>query len=182
VTVCEPQDLIYSNSPVHWIADSRDASHPVKAMQIYVDNRLVVNSPSSSLNESVSLSKGPHFVVTKAWDNSGANFQSDRHITVYSGRPGETCPAAPSSLNVCLPTQNQTTSTSLHVFANSDATDASITAVQVYIDNHLVYNDKSGSTYVDTAFPVTAGSHYVVVKAFDANGKTYSESRSVHAQ
>ena len=40
VTVCEPQDLIYSNSPVHWIADSRDTAHSVTAMQIYVDHKL----------------------------------------------------------------------------------------------------------------------------------------------
>src|SRR5262249_6310589 len=106
VTVCEPQDLIYSNSPVQWIADSRDTSHPVTAMQIYVDNSLVVNSPSASLNESLSLTKGPHFVVTKAWDKSGVNFRSDRSITIYGGSQGETCAAAPSSLNLCLPTQN----------------------------------------------------------------------------
>jgi hypothetical protein len=43
---------------VQWIADSRDTSHPVTAMQIYVDNKLVVNSPSSSLNEPLTLSSG----------------------------------------------------------------------------------------------------------------------------
>jgi hypothetical protein len=182
VTVCEPQDLIYSNSPLQWIADSRDTSHPVTAMQIYVDNKLVVNSPSASLNEPLSLAKGPHFIVTKAWDKSGANFQSDRNITIYSGTPGETCPTAPSSINVCLPTQNETTSTSLHVFANSDSSDAQITAVQVYIDNKLIYNDTSGATYVDTAFTVTKGSHLIVVKAFDANGKSFFESRNITAQ
>jgi hypothetical protein len=42
VMVCQPQNLIHSN-PVHWIADSRDTSHPVTAMQTYVDNKLVVN-------------------------------------------------------------------------------------------------------------------------------------------
>src|SRR5579864_1623471 len=138
VTVCEPQDLAYLNSPVQWIADSRDTSHPVTAMQIYVDNKLVVNSPSSSLNEPLSFSKGPHFVVTKAWDNSGASFQSDRSITIYSGTPGETCPAAPNSIDVCLPTQNEVTSTSLHVFANAYSS-SQITAVQVYIDGKLIY-------------------------------------------
>jgi hypothetical protein len=181
VTVCEPQDLIYSNSPVHWIADSRDTAHSVTGMQIYVDHKLVVNSPSSSLNESLTLAKGPHFVSTKAWDSSGANFQSDRNITVYSGARGETCPAAESSLNLCLPTQNETTSTSLHVFANSDSA-AQITAVQVYIDSRLIYNDTSGSTYVDTAFTVTPGTHAITVKAFDADGNSFSEARNITAQ
>jgi FG-GAP-like repeat len=182
VTVCEPQDLIYSTSPVHWIADSRDTSHAVTATQIYVDNKLVTNSPSASLNEELSLAKGPHFVVTKALAGSTASFQSDRRITIYSGVPGETCPASPASMNFCLPTQNETTSTSLHVFANSDSSTAQITSVQVYIDNNLIYNDTSGATYVDTAFTVSAGTHLVVVKAFDANGKSYSQSRNITAK
>lgn len=181
VTVCEPQNLIYSKSPVHWIADSRDTAHDVTAMQIYVDHKLVVNSPSSSLNESLTLAKGPHFISTKAWDSSGANFESDRNVTVYSGAPGETCPAAESSLNLCLPTQNETTSTSLHVFANSFS-GAQITAVQVYIDSKLIYDDTSGSSYVDTAFTVTAGAHHITVKAFDADGNTFSQSRNITAQ
>jgi hypothetical protein len=181
VTVCEPQNLAYSNSPVQWIADSRDSRHPVTDMQIYVDGTLTVNSPSNSINQSLPLSLGPHFVVTKAWDESGANFESDRNITIYSGSPGETCPAAQSSLNLCLPTQNQNTSTSLHVFANSSSP-AQITAVQVYIDGKLIYNDTTGSTYVDTAFTVTKGPHSVVVKAFDAQGDIFSESRNIKAQ
>jgi hypothetical protein len=182
VTVCQPQDLTYLNSPVHWIADSRDTNHPVTAMQIYVDHKLVVNSPSSSLNESLNMSNGPHFVVTKAWDNSGANFQSDRSITIYSGTHGETCPAAPGSINVCLPTQNEVTTTSLHVFANADSTANQMTAVQVYIDGSRIYNDTSGATYVDTAFNVAKGSHSVVVKAWDADGNVFSQARNVTAQ
>ncbi len=181
VTICEPQDLAYSNSPVQWIADSRDTAHPVTAMQIYVDNKLVVNSPSSSLNERVTMAKGPHFVVTKAWDTSGANFVSDRRVTVYSGTPGETCAASLSSVNVCSPTQNETTSTSVHVFANSYSV-ALITSVQVYIDNSLVYNDTSGATYVDTAVTVKPGSHSIVVKEWDADGSVYSETRNITAQ
>jgi hypothetical protein len=181
VTVCEPQDVTYENSPVKWIADSRDTSHTVTAMQIYVDHKLVVDSPSSSINENISLVTGPHFVVTKAWDSSGANFQSDRRITIYSGKPGETCPTSDSSLNVCLPTQNETTSTSLHVFANSESP-AQITAVQVYIDGRLIYNDTSGATYVDTAFTVSKGTHSVVVKAWDANGNALRQARTIMAQ
>jgi len=180
VTVCQPQDLIYSNSPVQWIADSHD-TNTVNTMQIYVDNKLVVNSPSSSLNESLALTKGSHTVVTKAWDSTGANFRSDRNVTIYSGNPGETCPTPALSLTICFPTQNQTTTTSVHVFANSDS-DWPITAVQVYIDNKLVFNDTSSSTYVDTAFTVSKGQHNIVVQTFDAAGRIFSGSRTINAQ
>lgn len=182
VTVCHPEDLTYMTSPVEWVADSRDTSHPVTAMQIYVDNKLIVDSPSSSLNEPLKLSNGRHFVVTKAWDKSGANFRSDRTITIDSGTQGETCPAAPGSIDVCLPTQNQVTSTFLHVFANADSTVNQMTAVQVFIDGKLIYNDTSGATYVDTAFTVAKGHHLVVVKEWDASGNAYTQSRNITAQ
>lgn len=97
-------------------------------MQVYVDNKLLVNSPSSSLNEPLTLSKGPHFVVTKAWDESGADFVSDRDITIYSGTPGETCSASTGTRNVCLRTQNEATTTSLHVFAIAASSGAQMTA------------------------------------------------------
>jgi hypothetical protein len=181
VTVCEPEDVTYENSPVKWIAESRDTSHSVTAMQIYVDHKLVVDSPSSSINENLTLVNGSHIVVTKAWDSSGANFQSDRRVTIYSGTPGETCPTPDSSLNVCSPTQNQTTGTSLHVFANSQSS-AQITALQVYIDGRLIYNDTSGATYVDTAFTVSKGKHSVAVKAWDANGNAFRQGRTIMAQ
>src|SRR5215831_14184875 len=181
VTVCQPQDLTYVNSPVLWIADSRDTSHPVNAMQIYVDHKLLVNSPASSLNEYLSLSKGPHLVVTKAWDTSRANFRSNRSVTVYNGTPGETCAAAQNSINVRLPTQNEVTTTSLHVFANSYSA-AEITAVQVYVDGKLIYNDTSGATYVDTAFSIAKGQHLLVVKGWDADGNVYAQSRNITAQ
>jgi hypothetical protein len=77
--------------------------------------------------------------------------------------------------------QNQTTPTLVHVFANSNSS-AIITGVQVYIDNELVYNDASHTTYVDTAFTVTKGLHNILIKAFDANGRFFQESRTIDAQ
>jgi hypothetical protein len=97
--------VIYPNSPVHWVAGFEGYERTGDGdADLCVDNKLVKISPSASLNEELSLARGPHVVLTKAWDNSGANFRSDRYITIYSGTPGETCPAATDSLNLCLPT------------------------------------------------------------------------------
>ena len=182
VTVCQPQDLAYSNSPAEFVADATDTTNSVTAMQIYLDNKLVFQTSSSTLNESVAMSNGPHYVVTKAWDSSGKSFISPRHITAYSGIQGETCPVGDPAINICLPTQNEITSTSLHVFANANASPALVTAIQVYIDGSLIYNDTSGATYVDTAFTVAKGGHGIVVKAWDADGNVYTESRNITAQ
>jgi hypothetical protein len=110
-----------------------------------------------------------------------ASFRTDRNVTIYTGKPGETCATPANSVNISLPKPNQTTSTSVHVFANSDSI-VPITSVQVYIDNVLVYNDTSSTTYVDTSLTVTQGSHNIVVKSWDAEGNVYSQSRNITAQ
>jgi len=182
ITECLPVDNTYSNSPLHVNAWSTDGAHVVTAMQLYVNNSLVVSqSHGDNLNYTVTEPDGDYFVVTKAWDSSGANFRTDRHVSIYTGTPGETCPTNVNAINVCSPTQNQTTTTSLHVFANSAST-YPITSVQVYIDGTLVYNDTSQSTYVDTTLSVAAGSHSVVVKAFDSRGTVFSQTRTIKAQ
>jgi hypothetical protein len=73
------------------------------------------------------------------------------------------------------------TGTCLHVFANSQSS-AQITALQVYIDGRLIYNDTSGATYVDTAFTVSKGTHSITVKAWDANGNAFRQARAIMAQ
>jgi FG-GAP-like repeat len=181
VTECRPPDNTYSTSPLHIVSRAFDAGHTVTSMQLYINNQLVAKRAGASLNYSRSVSDGAYFVVTKAWDNAGASFRTDRHINIYTGKPGETCATPANALHICLPTQNQTTSTSVHIFANSHSA-VPITALQIYIDNKLIYNDTSHTTYVDVAFSVTQGSHDIVVKAFDANGKIFSESRNITAQ
>jgi hypothetical protein len=181
ITECMPVDHTYSNSPLHVNALSTDTAHKVTAMQGYVNNSLIVSQATNSLNFSTTEPDGDYLVVTKAWDSSGANFRTDRHVHIYTGTPGETCATKLNALNICSPTQNQTTTTTLHVLANSQSLNI-VTAIQVYIDNALAYNDTSGTSYVDTTFNISTGSHYIVVKTFDMSGKVLSASRTIKAQ
>jgi hypothetical protein len=181
ITECAPVDYTYLNSPLHITARTTDNNHTVTTMQVYLNNALATSQSANFLNYSTTLSDGDYLVVTKAWDSTGANFRTDRHVQIYTGTPGETCATAANAINVCSPTQNQTTTTSVHVFANSQSS-FPISAMQVYIDGSLVYDDTSGSTYVDTTFKVAAGTHSIVAKAWDTAGTIFSESRTITAQ
>jgi hypothetical protein len=181
ITECMPVNNTYLNSLLRVTAKTTDTAHTVTTMQLYLNNALALSQAGNFLNYGATEPDGNYFVVTKAWDSSGASFRTDRNISIYTGTPGETCPTNANAINICSPTQSQTTTTSLHVFANSAST-YPITAVQVYIDGTLVYNDTSQSTYVDSTFSVAAGSHSVVVKAFDSHGTVFSASRTIKAQ
>jgi hypothetical protein len=181
VTECQPVNQTYTNSPLKIVAKSTDTAHAVTSMQVYINNALKYSAGVNSLNYSTTLADGAYSVVTKAWDSSGASFQTNRNVSVYTGTPGQTCATPASSLTVCLPTANETTSTSVQVLANS-ASSYPITSVQVYIDGTLVYNDTSQSTYVNSTFSVTTGQHSVVVKAWDSSGKVFSQTRTITAE
>jgi hypothetical protein len=179
VTVCQPQEATFSNSPLHIVA-SAFSNNPANVMDVYIDNQLQASFPSQSFDSYFSLPNGDHFVVVKGWQADGTSFQSDRHVTIFSGAAGQTC-AAPSStalsVNACLPAQNATLHSPVQIFANSYSP-RPITAIQVYIDNNLVFNDPT-STEVNKLFNVGLGSHFIVVKAWDATGNSVTDSRTI---
>ena len=178
VVVCTPSDNKYSISPVHVIANANDAAHPVTALQIYADNKLVFQTSGSHLDTKLPLANGPHSIVVKAFDSSGANFRSDRHVAVYSGSSGSTCSTGPNSFSVCAPPQGATLHSPVRVFA-AGYDDNPATAVQVYVDGSPKYNDTSGSDYVDQSFGLSPGAHLIVMKLWDATGKVFTVSRNI---
>jgi len=178
VTVCQPQDSTASNSPLHIIAQG-NSSNGIAAMQVYVDDVLQQDFSTSSFDAFFNLPLGDHFLVVKGWDSTGASFRSDRHVNIFNGTPGQTCatPSSALSVTVCLPAQNASLSSPVQVLANSWAPD-SIAAIQVYIDDNLVFDDPT-ATWLNQNFDLAPGSHNIVVKAWDANGTPISDSRTV---
>jgi len=179
MTVCQPQEATFSNSPLHIVAEG-DSNNPVTAINVYIDDALQGSFSGSSIDQFFSLPNGDHFVVVKGWDSTGVSFRSDRNVTMFSEAAGETC-AAPFttvlSVHACLPAQNATLHSPVQIFANSYSP-RPITAIQVYIDNSLVFNDQT-ATEVNKLFDMGPGMHFIVVKAWDGNGNQISDSRTI---
>jgi hypothetical protein len=177
MTVCQPQEATFSNSPLHIIAKG-NSSKTVTDINVYIDNVLKGQFAASSIDKTFTVANGSHFVVVKGFDSTGASFQSDRHVTIFTGAPGQTCAVAPTlSVHICLPAQNATLHSPVQIFANGYSP-RPITSIQVYIDNQLVFNDLTASE-VNKLFSMSLGSHFIVVKFFDANGNEISDSRTI---
>src|SRR5262249_1602756 len=133
MTVCQPQEATFSNSPLHIVAETDPAATDI---DVFFDNVKKGSFSSALLNQFFSLPAGNHFGVVKGFEANGSSFRSDRHITIFSGAPGQTC-AAPSStalsVHACLPAENATLHSPVQIFANSYSP-RPITAIQVYID------------------------------------------------
>jgi VCBS repeat protein/Big-like domain-containing protein len=82
VNVCSPAANATVNSPVHVVAAAKSTAK-ITAMQIYVDSKLVFNTPNTSqISTDVPMAKGAHTLVIKAWDSTGRSFFVTRKITV----------------------------------------------------------------------------------------------------
>ncbi len=183
VTVCVPVDGAYVPSPVMIEANAYDMT-PVTALQEYVDYKLVYSKHATSFSTSLEEALGPHSLVTKAWDAQGNSYRSDRNITVFSGAAGVACPAALGAAAICLP--EGTSGSPVHVLANGYTPNVP-TAAQLYVDGKLVVNQtgcvngscSGGTSYVDSYQNLTAGTHDLVFKLWDAQGKTYVAQKTV---
>lgn len=82
VTICTPANGATVTSPVHIVAKTTD-SHTVTAMKIYVDNVAKFSTNASSIDTSIAMTTGSHFVVAQAWDNAGQVFKKGVTITVH---------------------------------------------------------------------------------------------------
>jgi acid phosphatase len=171
VTICAPTPGSTDSSPVTFSAAAK-SNNPVTAMQIYVDNNLTYTVNAATLNTSLAMTAGSHYVVVQAWDSTGAYYKTPVTITVGSSTPTGTCTASVAGVNVCAPVAGATSGSPVQfVAAAKSSSTAPITAMRIYVDNVSDYLTNSSS--LNTSLSLTAGSHYVVVQAWDSTGAYY---------
>ena len=186
VTVCQPVNNTYTPSPVTIQADAYDR-YTVTAMQEYIDNQEVYSAGVTSFTKSWAEPVGTHLFVTKAWDDTGASFRSNRTVTVYNGTPWPACPTAENSASICLP-GGTTASSPVHILGNGWTQNVP-TAAQLFIDGDLVVNNKGcdpsgdncdgGTSYIDTTQSLSSGTHQLVFKLWDNKGNAYGAHQSI---
>ncbi|MGO4517825.1 FG-GAP repeat domain-containing protein [Terriglobus sp. 2YAB30_2] len=189
VTVCVPVDNTYLPGPTVRVQANAYDTHQVTALQLYTNGNLTYSQPVSSFDQSFPMNNGANFLVVKAWDYTGLNFRSERHINVYSGTPEPVCPAALGTANMCLPS-GATSGSPVHILANG-YTPVVPTSAQLYIDGHLTIEDDGciqnagcvgGSSSIDTYQALGTGNHDLVFKLWDANGNVYTAEKTVTVQ
>lgn len=84
VTLTSPEQGSSVGSPVHVVASATtgNASNPIGAMRIYVDDQSVYTVQTNSLDTYVPMSGGSHHIVIVAWDQVGASMTKSAAINV----------------------------------------------------------------------------------------------------
>jgi PKD repeat protein len=154
-----------ASSPVHFGASAVGAANrPITAMRIYVDDVSMYTVSAAKLDTYLKLAAGSHRVVVVAWDNTGASYASQVTINLIA-----------SGVSIASPTSNWVgyASSPVHFVASAMGTaNRPITAMRIYVDNVSMYTVAAAK--IDTYLKLAAGSHKVVVVAWDNTGASYS--------
>jgi hypothetical protein len=96
VTVTSPTAGSTVGSPVHFVASATSTS-AITGMRVYVDNVSVFSTLTASIDTSIAMNTGSRYVVTQAWDSTGAVFTTSMTINVSTatGTPTPTPTPAP---------------------------------------------------------------------------------------
>jgi len=151
-------------SPVRIQATTSNSS-PVTTMQIYVDNALKYHVGGNSVNTTVPMSVGKHYVVVQSWDSAGGIHKRGIDVNVQSQAVVVTNPA-PQSL----------VSTSLQVGAIGGG-QSPVTKMQLYVDGNSQYQASGNTLQASISLPV--GSHTLAVEAADSSGNLATNKFSV---
>lgn len=168
ISVKSPSAGASVTSPVRFTASATPTgTAAIVAMQVYADGKLLYTLNTKSLDVYIPLAIGAHQVSIKAWDSAGANQLVSQSNTVRYG------------VSVASPMAGETVKSPMHISASS-VSSTPIVAVQVYVDN--VLKTSSSSSTIDTTLSLAAGTHVVVVQAFDSSSphKVYKEARTVN--
>lgn len=144
-------------------------------MRIYIDYTSVYLVKAASLNVSLPVASGTHHVTVQAWDSSGAVLKTSFTINVATTASG--CSASSLGVTICSPTAGTTVGSPVHVTAAAKTSATRITAMRIYVDNVSKYLGSTST--IDTSLSLAAGTHNLVVQAWDSSGAVFKKAETI---
>ena len=148
---------------------SASSSSPIVGWHAYLDNNNVFTAGvTGSVNGSINASAGKHTLVVRAWDSTGAYGDQTIVINVDSTAPAPAPTNAPVTVALASPAANSSTGTTFTLQASASGSHP-IVGWHAYLDSSDVYHTGTTSS-IDTNLNVGAGTHTLVVRAWDSTG------------
>ena len=155
VTILSPTANASSYSPMFVSGLAIDPT-PVKAIQVYVDDKLVYEVTGTGIQDSISLPVGKHSVTVQEWNTAGATYKRTIDVNIV-GIP----------ITISSPKPNATVTSPVTVTASAPS-NSPVQTMQIYIDNVMSYQVSGKS--VSHSFKLSAGQHKLVAKGWDHSG------------
>jgi phosphatidylinositol-3-phosphatase len=164
VTISAPFANAAVASPVRIQATTSNTS-PVHTMQLYVDNALKYQGAGNSIDTSLPLPAGQHFVVAQSWDAAGGIHKRGIYVNVQ-----------PQAVVVTNPAPEAVVGAQVQVGAIAGGQNK-VSKMQLYVDGNSQFQS-SGNT-LNASISLSAGSHTLAVEAADSAGNLATNKFSV---
>jgi phosphoesterase family protein/Big-like domain-containing protein len=163
VTLSSPANSATMGSPVPIQASaSPSPGHSISGWWVYIDNVGVYkNGAVASISPNIAMNSGTHKVVVRAWDSSGNFGDQTISLTVSTTKP---------SVTISTPSNYATLGSPVNLRASATPSSGqTITGWWVYVDGKAAYNSGANKS-INTNLKMSAGTHKVVVRAWDSSG------------
>jgi hypothetical protein len=157
-------------SPINVKASATPSSgHSITKWRIYLDDGTLVHSAGAvdSINANISASAGTHTLTVRAWDSSGTSGDQIFNVQVNT-----------VAVNLSNPVNGATVTSPLNLTANAASANA-IAGWNVYVDSVSEFAQDNGGNSISPNLVLSAGTHSIVVRAWDSTGAYGSQSISV---
>jgi len=169
VNVTSPQNGASLYNPVLIQATAFPTSgHTITGWHVYVDSVSMYSAGAVTyIDTSLNLNPGSHSIVIRAWDTSGAYGDETLTVSVTTTQPVVT---------VSTPANQSDVSSPVNFQASAAATKGyTISGWWIYVDSVGVYNVNNVSK-INTNVVMGAGTHTVIVRAWDTSGAYGSQT------
>lgn len=172
VHVCSPTPGASVKSPVPASISANGTPFPIVAIKAYFNGTLVSSSETNTLNFTIVERPGTYQLAANAWDSNDKVYQTIVNFTV----PSTAACSVPASagVHICAPTQGSTVFSPVAISATANGGTAKISAMKAYIDSKLVASSTSGT--LSGSVPEAAGTHKIVVNAWNTAGKLFQST------
>jgi PKD repeat protein len=166
ITPVMPLNGTTVGTSVHFVATSSSPSSPVTALRIYVDNQSMYTVNATSLDTTLKLTAGSHYVVLQGWNQAGTVSKTPLNITVQASQP----PVA----SLVLTPASGIGPLSVSASASGTEVNGSIASTSIDFGDGTVVNSASATHVYDAS-----GTFNVTATVTDNNGATASSAATV---
>ena len=175
VYVTSPSNNTSVTSPVAFkaTATTSTCSSGVASMGVYVDNQLKYVSNGTSLNASVSMSAGSHYVVVQEWDHCGGASKAPLSLNVVQPVAASTTSFSGVSfgaVTVTSPAPGQTVTSPFLLSATNVTCEGQPVSTMAYsLDSNGTLLALTNATTLNAQVTASAGQHILHVKSWGPN-------------
>jgi len=165
ITIASPAANASLYSPVNILTSAQGPS-PVKAVKLFGGSSLMYEVTGAGISAPIRVSPGSQTLTVQATDAAGRTFSKQVKVNIKS------IPVTASS-----PLPNASVKSPV-AFKATVPSGSPVYAMQIYVDNVCKYTVNAQT--ISTSLAISKGKHYIVVKAWDTGGGTWTTGFNIN--